>query len=179
MRGDPLGIKGEKHTKATDHFNGKKEHYLKNNKAWYHFRWETKEEDMQSGVRALDDLNPTKRALNEDKLAKFMTTNKDVWSSDQSPDYLVIDNFVDFFGKDGDTLTQNDLLESRKEADELTSSSRLCAKSKTKYESRCDALVWLTDLMKNNTSNPDFTYKSLRKLGQVFENLKETLNYYS
>ena len=51
---------------------------------------------MQSGVRVLDGLNPTKRALNEDKLAKFMTTNKDVWSKDQSPDYLVIDNFVDF-----------------------------------------------------------------------------------
>ena len=52
---------------------------------------------MQSGVRVLDGLNPKKRALDGDKLAKFMTTNKDVWSKDQSPDYLVIDNFVDFF----------------------------------------------------------------------------------
>ena len=69
---------------------------MKENGMGYHYRWETKEEDMQSGVRILDGLNPTKRALNEDKLAKFMTTNKDVWSKDQSPDYLVIDNFVDF-----------------------------------------------------------------------------------
>ena len=63
---------------------------------------------MQSGVRVLDGLNPTKRALNEDKLAKFMTTNKDVWSPDQSPDYLVIDNFVDYFS---DTLTKDDLVQ--------------------------------------------------------------------
>ena len=123
---------------------------------------------MQSGVRVLDGLNPTKRALNEDKLAKFMTTNKDVWSPDQSPDYLVIDNFVDYFS---DTLTKDDLVQGRNEAAELTSSSRLCAKSKTKYESRCDAIVWLDDLMKNNTSSEDSSNKSLHKLGQVFGNL--------
>ena len=52
---------------------------------------------MKSGVPVLDGLNSKKRALTNDKLAKFMTTNKNVWSEDQSPDYMVIDNFVDFF----------------------------------------------------------------------------------
>ena len=96
LRADPFGIKMHWYNHTISHYNGKKEHVMKENGWNYHFRWETKEEDMQSGVRVLDGLNPTKRALNEDKLAKFMTTNKDVWSKDQSPDYLVIDNFVDF-----------------------------------------------------------------------------------
>ena len=52
---------------------------------------------MQSGVRIIDRLNPSKRALDDDKLAKFMTTNKDVWAEDQSPEYMVVDNFVDYF----------------------------------------------------------------------------------
>ena len=88
----------------------------------------------------------------------------------------MIDNFADYFS---DTLSKDDLVQGRKEADELTSSSRLCAKSKTKYEARCDAIVWLDDLMKNTTSSEDSSNKSLRKLGQVFGNLKETLNHYS
>ena len=33
--------------------------------------------------------------------------------------------------------------------------------------------------MKNNTSSEDSSNKSLRKLGRVFGNLKETLNHYS
>ena len=39
--------------------------------------------------------------------------------------------------------------------------------------------MWLTDLMKNNTSSEDSSNKSLLKLGGVFDNLKKTLNHYS
>ena len=44
---------------------------MKENGVGYHWRFETKEEDMQSGVRVIDGLKPKKRTLDEEKLARL------------------------------------------------------------------------------------------------------------
>ena len=60
-------------------------------------------------VRAINNLNPQKRGLDQEKLAKFLELQNDVWSDDIAPDYYIIDNIADFLSKDGNTLTQADL----------------------------------------------------------------------
>ena len=60
-------------------------------------------------VRAINNLNTQKRGLDQEKLAKFLELQNDVWSNDLAPDYYIIDNIADFLSKDGNTLTQADL----------------------------------------------------------------------
>ena len=61
-------------------------------------------------------------------------------SRSKGPDYLIIDNFANFF-----KLDKADLINARKEAEEMTDGLCNQAKEHSNY-SRCDNLIWLNDL---------------------------------
>ena len=60
-------------------------------------------------VPVISNLNPQKRDLDQEKLAKFLELQNDVWADDLAPDYYIIDNIADFLSQNGDSITHADL----------------------------------------------------------------------
>ena len=62
-------------------------------------------------VPVISNLNPQKRDLDQEKLAKFLELQNDVWADDLAPDYYVIDNIAYFLSQNGngDLITHADL----------------------------------------------------------------------
>ena len=128
LNGDPFGVWGKAIKKNVKAFHETRNKLEGSRSPDYYWRKEVSEEEM-TNVRIVQNISPRKRSLDNDKLAKFLETKYDVWAEDLAPDYLVIDNFADFFSSNDETLSLADLAETRNEVAELTKSSRLLSKS--------------------------------------------------
>ena len=93
--------------------------------------------DKLKTVNELDDFN---NRIDDDKIRKFLSEFDDTFmdrSRPKGPDYLIIDNFINFF-----QLEKADLINARKEFEEMT--VECCNQSKELINfTRCENLIWL------------------------------------
>ena len=95
-----------------------------------------------------------------------MSQNAELWRNEKSPDYIIIDNFLDI----SDNIDIDSLRGCRSEAQTLVETT--CsqepifgARATLKKEEpiKCDALIWLNELIKKEQT--DETNKELQNLG--------------
>ena len=66
----------------------------------------------------------------------------------KGPDYLIIDNFADFF-----QIDMSDLIDAKREAEKMSDFS-----CNSEYEGDgCDKLIWLENLQNQEDQNPGFS----------------------
>ena len=92
-------------------------------------------------LKTIDKLDPSENLIDDTNLAKFLSEfdytlmDRMDKSRPKGPDYLIIDNFEDFFGD-----KNIDLYKARKEAKEITDHE--CSHWEAAPYSRCDNLIW-------------------------------------
>lgn len=113
----------------------------------------------------INDLDPEPSSITDAKLEKFLEYFDETMMTPgaKGPDYLIIDNFAEFF-----KLEVADLKGARSEAEVVAKAG--CAEVKG---GRCDALVWLRDLSASD-DNP-----SLQKLSQAMKGFTRSLKMLS
>ena len=101
--------------------------------------------DNEGKLKIIDELNPSQNILDNINLEKFVSDFDHTYmdrSRPKGPDYIIIDDFTDYFGDFKDTL-----LQARKEAEDLTGElSRLTCGAEDEAHARCDFLMWLKNL---------------------------------
>ena len=68
---------------------------------------------LEGNLKTINELDPEKDKIDVENLTQFIKNFND--NSDDGPEYLVIDNFIQFSG-----LNKVDLLEARKEAEKMS-----------------------------------------------------------
>ena len=118
-------------------------------------------------LKTINSLDPATEKIDNSNLTKFLEYFDDTFMENRprGPDYLVIDNFADYFG-----LESADLKSARGEAETLTGVG--CeADGAGQAGARCDALMWLQGLGSDGDDNP-----ALRKIYKAMEDFRPKLN---
>ena len=101
---------------------------------------------LEGNLKTINELDPEKDKIDVENLTQFIKNFND--NSDDGPEYLVIDNFIQFSG-----LNKVDLLEARKEAEKMSEAG--CAADQSGHKNdRCDSLIWLKGLFVEPGRNP-------------------------
>ena len=103
-----------------------------------------------------------------------MSQNAELWKHEKGPDHLIIDNFLEI----SENIDIEGLRGCRREAQSIVETTcsqepKLGARATLKkdYTIKCDALIWLNELIKKEQK--DESNKELQNLGQAIDNFKQ------